>query len=575
VPKSRVADNQSSKRAEVAFRDWPGRVQHGASRNVSGSERPQLKDRQVSPAGAISARSVIHGSLWNILNRVLPQLYSLVISVLAARILGSALMGRQSYIAFCEVASITVIGGGIQISLVRFVAQLLGANEPMRAYRVARRGLLLVGCLSILASTCVAGLYFTSRNDPSAWAIAAVVAGILVLHGGVSAILRALQQWRVPAMVGLTSGALSVALTCVVLTVGWGITGMFAVELLCSIGNLTVVAVFLARATKRLTGSISADRQELSPLSIPISRPMSRYALRASLNGLVVFVVWGRTEFFFLDKFATSTAIAIYSISYSATSALAKIGEAIGTVIAPTVSTLLGSGENTRLRLGIQRATRISLLLGCTIAALGFFPGSDLLQLVYGDQYTGSRGVFELLMISIPLLPAALLCQMTLLTLGHARQLFYCFATAACANIALDALLIPTLKANGAAAASATAQILAAVGILTITARRLGASLPVQLLLRTFVAMLFVVGVTGTARLWLGFGWIRICTELILGVVACGVCAHLFRPFDEGDLHWFIHRSERLPSSFMRLIPSGSVHPPNTNKRQPPLDYPP
>ena len=53
-------------------------------------------------ATATTGTSVLHGSLWNTASRLIPQVYSLGISVAAARFLGPNGMGRQSFIAFIE-----------------------------------------------------------------------------------------------------------------------------------------------------------------------------------------------------------------------------------------------------------------------------------------------------------------------------------------------------------------------------------------------------------------------------------------------------------------------------------------
>ena len=53
-----------------------------------------------SAAEATTGQTVLTGGLWHGLGLLLPQLYTVVISVAAARILGPDDLGRQSFIAF-------------------------------------------------------------------------------------------------------------------------------------------------------------------------------------------------------------------------------------------------------------------------------------------------------------------------------------------------------------------------------------------------------------------------------------------------------------------------------------------
>src|SRR4051794_41967374 len=70
-------------------------------------------------ATATTGTSVLRGSLWNTASRLIPQAYSLGISVAAARFLGPDGMGRQSFIAFIELSSAQLFTGGLSPPLVR------------------------------------------------------------------------------------------------------------------------------------------------------------------------------------------------------------------------------------------------------------------------------------------------------------------------------------------------------------------------------------------------------------------------------------------------------------------------
>ena len=59
-----------------------------------------------------TGRSVLGGGMWYLLARAAPQLYTVAVSVAAARFLGAEGLGRQSFISFVALSTAMVVGGG-------------------------------------------------------------------------------------------------------------------------------------------------------------------------------------------------------------------------------------------------------------------------------------------------------------------------------------------------------------------------------------------------------------------------------------------------------------------------------
>src|SRR5207249_1415017 len=94
-----------------------------------------------------------------------------------------------------------------------------------------------------------------------------------------------------------------------------------------------------------------------------LRREVLRYAGLASFQVILAIIVWRRSEFLFLDRYAGDSEIALYSIAYAATNALTLIPVGIASVLIPAVSTLHGAGETDRIRIGFARALRLMLTL--------------------------------------------------------------------------------------------------------------------------------------------------------------------------------------------------------------------
>src|SRR4026207_2569572 len=71
----------------------------------------------------------LRGGLWQSTAQIAPYVYSLVISVVAARILGPDQMGRQSYIAFVVVIVQFALSGGLSNALLRYTGDLVGRGR--------------------------------------------------------------------------------------------------------------------------------------------------------------------------------------------------------------------------------------------------------------------------------------------------------------------------------------------------------------------------------------------------------------------------------------------------------------
>src|SRR4051812_39077890 len=196
---------------------------------------PPGQPREARPAGppdgafgATSAPAVVRGGLWTLLNRTLPQVQILALSVITARYLGPSDMGRQSYIAFVALALVQAATAGLPTSLARFVGELLGARaggQAMDLYRLTRRVERVAACLVLATLLAVAAL---GGAPAGAWVLAGLSGGLAVLQPVPNAILIGAQQWRQASTPGLTTGVATVPLAVLVLEAGGENTGPFA-----------------------------------------------------------------------------------------------------------------------------------------------------------------------------------------------------------------------------------------------------------------------------------------------------------------------------------------------------------
>lgn len=418
-----------------------------------------------SAAATTTGASVLRGGLWYAASFALPQAYTLVVSVAAARALGTEGMGRQSFISFVELSVAVLVAGGLPRALVRTIGEQAGRDGGRSVRSLVRWSRALVAGAAALGAGAlvVAG---SIRGDlRSAWLLAAVACAAAVLHHVPAAVLSGLQRFREAATVSLVTGAAGAAATVAVLVAGGGIVGMFVVEAAVTVVNLAWTEAIARRALAALPASRGAP---------PDRGPVLRYAGLGTVEVVLALVVWRRSEFLFLDRWSTDTELAIYSVAFAATAALARLPEAVASVVTPAVATLVGADHLDRVRAGFGRSVRLLCLLTFPLTAVVLAAGPALLRVVYGDDYSGTGPVLLIMAAAFPAVPVLRLATGVHAGFGRVGVQLAASAVAAAVDVALAAALVPAHGARGAAVANAAAQVVATVPIVAYAARLTG-----------------------------------------------------------------------------------------------------
>jgi O-antigen/teichoic acid export membrane protein len=411
-----------------------------------------------------SGRTVLHGGFWFSAARLVPQLYSLIISVAAARFLGPQGMGHQSFIAFVSISIVVLLGNGFFLALMRSVGDALGRDRPGALRSLLRWGWRIQGVSATVGAGILVVAALLGADPRSAWLLAAVVCLVAILHTIPSAVIIGMQLWKQAALVGLATGVVGTASTIAVLWAGGGITGMFAVEAAVSCVNLLWTGLLARRA---LALAASSPLQGAESDASDLRQQALRFARFTTLSEALNYVVDRRSELFFLAAFSTSTQIALYSIVFSMMTALIQIPVAMAAAIAPAIATLFGAGAVERIRSGYARALRLLLVASFPLTAAGLAVGPGLLHVVYGTEYKGTGPVLLISLTAFPLVPLAGVASALLAGIGRGRVLLQASGAAAAVDIALAAIFVPRHGATGAAIANVGGQLVAATLLLS------------------------------------------------------------------------------------------------------------
>ena len=487
-------------------------------------------------ARATTGRSVLSGGLWYVASYAIPQGYTLIVSIVAARFLGPDGMGRQSFIAFVSITTTSVLSSSMYLAVMRYIGETAGRERRELlpgllwwAWRIeAVAALVGGGTLAVAAAL--------GARPQSAWAFAAVVTAAGILHTVPTAVLIGLQQFRRAAVVGLATGFVGTFAVTIVLWQGGGITGMFATEAVVGILNLLWTGTLARRSLAAVERGVEQqpDRRDLQSLRWSVGR----YALLSSIGLFLELIVGTRSEFFFLAHYSTDAQIAFYSIAYSAVAALRLIPRALAGSTTPAFATLFGAQAFDRIRSGYSRSLRLLVTATLPLTAAALALGPELIEEIYGRNFAGAGTPLQILLVVFPVVALSSLANSLLSGLGKIRVPLVANGVAAAFDVGLAWALVPSLDASGAAIANAAGQGIYALVVLVAAGRLAG---PVEWRASALARNAVAAGVAGT------LGWAVLNgLDGFTGLVAAGAaltCAYgalavLLRVLPAQDAAW-------------------------------------
>jgi O-antigen/teichoic acid export membrane protein len=462
---------------------------------VSDPTAPSPFEDSVERAGA----RMVRGGVWQTAAQLAPFVMTALISIVAARALGPDGMGRQSYISFIVISTITVCSAGFATALPRYVAEFIGKRDDgkiLSLYAWAWRIELVAAGIAAAVLLMIAALGATPRL---AWIFAAIGAFAGILHKVPASVLVGSQRWRQSSFVIIACLVGTTVVTMAALLLGGGITSIFVVLAAANI----VMALWTWAISRRLLGRIGSAKIGLGG----IRKEILRFTAVASVPMILNFVVFQRSEFFFLEHYSTNRQIALYSIAFGVYAAVLALPSGLGNMFAPAVATLHGAGAHERIRNGYGRGLRLLFFISIPLTAGGIVFGPPLIRLVYGGEYEGAGLLFLLLITPLLVVPAGGLSGGLLFGYGRIRVPVIVGVIAGVLDLGLAAVLVPQFDALGAALANISAQIGAAlIGIVYCIRLVGGVQLAPRHLTRAMLAAAIAAG----------------CAELILRLAGEG-----------------------------------------------------
>jgi len=470
---------------------WEGRDQ---------SAPESSPDRVQGPATeAEGLRRVLLNALSLLFAYLLPRLATFGAVVVAARVLGVTAFGAYGTAAALAVILSIMSTLGMMQLLVRDLA-LAPQDAPrlMGAANAAKTGsgLFMLSSLAVLA-------IWVLRYPPEVVA-ATLLLGVSYVVGSYGENLGAYFQsvermdiWmQAQGIFGILAGALGVTLVLTTRSIVWFCAAP-------AVGQMGALAWLLIRAPASVRTPPRARWPEVRQLL---------ESLLPFVAAFVALTAYYKVDILLVERWRGSGEAGLYAAAYK----FVDVGQALALVLATAVYprlarmavTLTGAAAAEGVGPGVRfppyhrattRAVELLVLVGIPAAGLLWLLREPVVIMLFGEGFSASTPVLGLLAPVLPVLAVNVLGTFILAAARRMGVVAALYASGLVLNLGLNAVLIPTLGARGAALAMLISETVLAMGMLAVL-HRYTATAPNRRTWNTAIAAALAPGLVA----WLG-----------------------------------------------------------------------
>lgn len=372
---------------------------------------------------------------------MLGVLLALLLNAALARFLSPGEMG--GYVFAFSLLSIAVAFAqlGLPLTIVRLLADAGVSGESGRVDAVGRPllllgliGALLGGLLFLLAVSYLAepsGVLFAHRFTLAVWLV------VLAFGGLLAEFFRGLHAIREATLFGGLFSSLLLGLILLVLSgTGASVTvgEIFFWSGVAAALNMVVSAMLLRLRRPRLLGSIPEGGAAL--------RQAAAHAAPTWILGLVtLFMSMSQVDVLVLGLFRGDEEVAVYGAAARLVMLVMVSLLMVNAVVSPLIAELHTAGRKAELERLLRRTAALAAIPAFVALVLMMACGAWLLQLVYGQYYSGGALVLTILAAGQLFNVYSGSCNLVLVMTGHQRESLrinlFCGAVALAAFLAV------------------------------------------------------------------------------------------------------------------------------------------
>lgn len=413
-------------------------------------------------AAAEGTRRIIANAASLALAYALPRLFTVAAVIAAARVLGTTMFGAYGTAAAFAVILSIIATLGMSPLLVREMAR---APERAGALIRAAHGIKTASNAVMLVALAVVGRWVLGYPDTVLFA--ALLLGFAYAIGAyvenLAAYFQAIERMHVwtqaSAAYGLVTGGLGLFLVIATGSVVWFCVAPVA-------GQIAALFWLHARLPARI-------RQAARPSAAETRRLLQ--ALAPFAAAFVALTVHSKLDVLLLAQWRAAGDVGVYTAGYKFIDLIQALAVVAAAAVYPRLartapsSVVAGRWAGTRL-------TELALLAAVPAGAVLVLARDPIVEMLYGDAYARAVPVVALLGTAVPALVMNIVAGHVLGAAGRMWPVASLYAAALTVKLGLDAVLIPTRGADGAALAMLCTELLLAGAMLVLLRRRAAAS---------------------------------------------------------------------------------------------------
>ena len=449
--------------------------------------------------------ALLRNTFWYGVVTIVGLVSGLLMSVVLARGLKPALMGDYSYLLWALRTATALATLGYALATARYSADAFARDDVGTAWSFVRLFLRRQIVTTAVVVVLLLPVVFLVAPDSMRWPAFVFLLALfpITIEGIYTHSVYGAQRYDLTAQTSTVKMTLQFLAAVVIVMLGGGLLGL----VLGLTAGLSVSCLIQRRRALQLY-----DAHRAQPPA-HLTADIRGYLVPLSVVAVLDTIVWDRSEVFFLRLYASSEAIAFYSLAFGLATKIMVIPEIAVGALLPAFSALHGRqspGEFTDL---YRNALRYVAIAGTPIAAVLAAVAPGVIVWLYGDEYLPAAHLLGA-MAGVALLSALRkVAWAALRAAGDRRCALNATWVAAALNIALAALLIPSYSTVGAVVANTAAQGVATLWVFIGMARVHDAPFPA-----TTLAKIAAAGGASFLAAW----WIAGGTHDIVRLVAGG-----------------------------------------------------
>ncbi|MDQ3509409.1 MAG: oligosaccharide flippase family protein [Actinomycetota bacterium] len=429
----------------------------------------------MDPAALSLKRRLASGGAWALGGRVLLALNGLATNALLGRLLSPQDLGifflAFSIVSFCTILSLM----GLDITVLRFVAESLGLKRPGRARQAIMKIILLaaLGTLGVTAAYLVFGAPLAARlfQAPALAALSGLIVGWILattFQSLLAETFRGLSDIRFATLFSRTTTGFGSLASGLLLTAG--LAALWTLE-----GQATLVAVMLLAVGSGLSGMLFASllmRSKIKRLS-STGEPDGGIAFGQLLSVTwpllvvnVTLLVLTQADLWIVGAFLPQEQVALYGASVRLVTLVIAPLLIVNAVVSPLVPENYVRGNTDELERLLRATATVAGIPAFLALSCFIFFGDPVLGIVFGDFYR--EGAFILTALSVGQVASvwAGSCGVVLVLTGNQVTMMAITMASGGATVVGGIIAVNYFGAPGVAVASAAGLILQSAAIL-------------------------------------------------------------------------------------------------------------